>query len=45
MTIRRILHEEAPNHPLMVADSRDVIGRVTDPNRFFPVDFMDLGMW
>ena len=28
----------------MVADSRDVIGRVTDCSRFFPVDFMDLGM-
>ncbi|MBN1491956.1 MAG: hypothetical protein JXA69_18735 [Phycisphaerae bacterium] len=43
--IRRILRVEDPHHPLMVGDSRDVIGRVSDRGRFFPVDSMDLGMW
>jgi hypothetical protein len=43
--IRRILREEDPHHPLMVGDSRDVIGRVTDRSNFFPLDHMDLGMW
>lgn len=43
--IRQILREEDPHHPLMVGDSRDVIGRVTDRSNFFPIDHMDLGMW
>jgi hypothetical protein len=43
--IRRVLQEEDPHHPLMVGDSYDVIGRVTDRTRFFPTQHMDLGMW
>ena len=43
--IRQILREEDPHHPLMIGDSRDVIGRVTDRSNFFPLDSMDLGMW
>jgi hypothetical protein len=40
-----IVREEDPHHPLMVGDSRDAIGRVTDRSDFFPIDHMDLGMW
>ena len=43
--LRQIIKEEDPNHPLMVGDPRDMIGRVTDRANFFPVDQMDLGMW
>jgi hypothetical protein len=43
--IRRILQEDDPHHPFMIGDARDVIGRVTDRSRFFPVEHMDLGMW
>lgn len=43
--IRQIVREEDPNHPLMVGDSRDVIGRVTDRSNFFPLASMDMGMW
>lgn len=42
--IRKIIDEEDPNHPLMVGDSRDVIGRARGRADFFP-DEMDLGMW
>jgi len=45
LKLRQVLREEDPHHPLMVGDSRDVIGRVTDRSNFFPVDVMDLGMW
>jgi hypothetical protein len=44
-TLRQVLREEDPHHPLMVGDSRDVIGRVTDRSDFFPLASMDLGMW
>jgi hypothetical protein len=43
--VRQILNEEDPNHPFMVGDSRDVIGRMGDRSNFFPVEHMDLGMW
>ncbi len=43
--IRAILREEDPHHPFMVGDARDLITRVTDRSRFFPAEFMDLGMW
>lgn len=43
--MRRILHEEDPNHPLMVGDSRVEIEKITDRSNFFPVQQMDLGMW
>ncbi|MDQ3439694.1 MAG: hypothetical protein M3478_05030, partial [Planctomycetota bacterium] len=44
--LRQVLREEDPHHPLMVGDSKDVIGRI-EPKRsdFFPLAFMDLGMW
>jgi hypothetical protein len=41
-----IVKEEDPNHPMMVGDARDVIGRIPGERRdLFPVDAMDLGMW
>jgi hypothetical protein len=44
--LRQILREEDPNHPLMVGDAKDVIGRIERTRRdFFPLDYMDLGMW
>ncbi len=43
--VRKILNEEDPHHPFMVGDSRDVIGHVTDRSNFFPLPYMDLGMW
>lgn len=44
-TMRKIIAEEDPHHPFMVGDSRDVITKVKDRSNFFPLDYMDLGMW
>jgi hypothetical protein len=44
-TMRRIIREEDPYHPFMVGDSRDVITEVKDRSNFFPLKYMDLGMW
>ncbi len=44
-TMREILREEDPNHPFMVGDSRDVITQVKNRSNFFPLRYMDLGMW
>ena len=44
-TIRKIIDEEDPNHPFMVGDSHQVIGRMEDRSNFFPADEMDMGMW
>src|SRR5439155_5684205 len=41
----QIVREEDPNHPFMVGDARDVIGRVKDRSNFFPLNEMDMGMW
>lgn len=44
--LRQVLNEEDPHHPLMVGDSKDVIGRIESERRdFFPLPYMDLGMW
>jgi hypothetical protein len=43
--VSKILKEEDPNHPFMVGDANDVIFRVKDRSNFFPLPFMDLGMW
>ncbi len=43
--IRQILREEDPNHPFMVGDASDVVGRVRGKPEFFPAECMDLGMW
>jgi hypothetical protein len=43
--MRQIVQEEDPNHPFMVGDSRDAITRVKDRSNFFPLKYMDLGMW
>jgi uncharacterized protein GlcG (DUF336 family) len=44
--LRQILREEDTNHPLMVGDPKDVIGRIEKTRRdFFPLEHMDLGMW
>jgi len=44
--LRQVLREEDPNHPLMVGDAKDVIGRIEPKRRdFFPLAHMDLGMW
>ena len=41
-----IVRQEDPNHPIMVGDSRDVIGRMpADRADFFPLKCMDMGMW
>jgi len=39
-----MLRREAPEHPLMIGDSYDVIHKV-DRTRLFPEQHMDLGMW
>jgi hypothetical protein len=43
--MRQIVAEEDPNHPMMVGDARDAITRVPDRSNFFPLKYMDLGMW
>lgn len=43
--VYQILKEEDPNHPFMVGDARDVIFRVKDRSNFFPLQYMDMGMW
>jgi hypothetical protein len=44
--LRDIIRKEDPNHPIMVGDSKDVIGRMpADRADFFPVECMDMGMW
>jgi hypothetical protein len=43
--VRQILQKEDPNHPFMVGDARNVIGRIKDRRNMFPADQMDLGMW
>jgi len=40
----KIVREEDPNHPFVMADSYDVITKV-DRSRFFRNDLMDIGMW
>lgn len=40
----KIVREEDPNHPFVLADSYDVITKV-DRSRFFPENLMDIGMW
>jgi hypothetical protein len=35
----------APEHPIMIGDTRDVIMKVTDRSNFFPVDYMDAAIW
>ncbi len=44
-TLRKIIHEEDPNHPFMVGDSRRLISTMGDRSNFFPADEMDMGMW
>jgi len=39
------LHSEAPEHPFMLGDCRDAVGRIPDRSDFFPLDYMDMGMW
>ncbi|HZZ42972.1 MAG TPA: hypothetical protein VFE58_08540 [Tepidisphaeraceae bacterium] len=41
----QIVHEEDPNHPFMVGDSRDIITKMGDRSNFFDNSTMDLGMW
>lgn len=43
--LAQIVREEDPNHPFMVGDPRDVIGRVRGKPDFFPDTEMDMGMW
>jgi hypothetical protein len=43
--MKQILHEEDPNHPLLIGDSRDEIEKIKDRSNFFPLNQMDLGMW
>lgn len=42
--LRDLLKREAPQHPLMVGDTCDVLHKV-DCARLFPDEHMDLGMW
>ncbi|HWB55065.1 MAG TPA: hypothetical protein VG722_12765, partial [Tepidisphaeraceae bacterium] len=41
----QIIHEEDPNHPIMIGDSREEVEHIKDRSNFFPVKEMDLGMW
>ena len=41
----QIVHEEDPNHPILIADSREEIEKITDRSNFFPIAQMNLGMW
>jgi hypothetical protein len=43
--VAQIVHEEDPNHPLMIGDSRDVISRIANRANLLPTDLMDMGMW
>lgn len=42
--LAKIVREQDPNHPFVLADSYDVINNV-DRSRFFRDDMMDIGMW
>lgn len=35
----------APEHPIMIGDTRDVIMKMTDRSTFFPAEYMDAGIW
>jgi hypothetical protein len=35
----------APEHPLVIGDTRDVIMKMGDRSNFFPVEYMDAGIW
>lgn len=35
----------APEHPLVIGDTRDVIMNMTDRSRFFPLEYLDVGIW
>lgn len=42
----RLVHELDPDHPLVLGDTRDVIGKLQKDRRdFFPDDCMDVGIW
>lgn len=44
-TLRNVLKKEAPEHPFMVGDCRDVVYNIKDRSELFPVELMDMGMW
>src|SRR5205823_1818130 len=42
----RLMRELDPDHPLVLGDTRDVIGKFQkDRRNFFPDDCMDAGIW
>lgn len=42
----RLVHELDPGHPLVLGDTRTVIGKLQKDRRdFFPDDAMDIGVW
>jgi hypothetical protein len=42
----RLVHELDPEHPLVLGDTRDVIGKLQEDRRdFFPDACMDVGIW
>ncbi|MDO8544208.1 MAG: hypothetical protein Q7S40_27530 [Opitutaceae bacterium] len=42
----RLVHELDPQHPLVLGDTREVIGRLQkDRRNFFPDEAMDAGIW
>lgn len=42
--LSKIVREEDPNHPFVLADSYDLVDKV-DRSKFFRNDLMDMGMW
>jgi len=42
--LSKIVKEEDPNHPFVLADSYDVVDKV-DRSKFFRSDLMNMGMW
>lgn len=43
--LRDTMNKLAPEHPLVIGDTLDVISKMTDRSNFFPADYMDIGTW
>jgi hypothetical protein len=46
VALYKLVHDVDPDHPLVLGDTRDVIGKLqVDRRNFFPDDAMDVGIW
>lgn len=43
--LRETMTRLAPEHPLVIGDTIDAIGKMSDRSNFFPVEYMDGGIW